>query len=187
MEALYARIKAEIEDYYRIVDSMSKYEQDSEYIRVTDCVRQHRWKWEKELWSHNYDLRKERNDRLARENGMSVNTSTYVVKAAATHESGLPVPQRAHVNIWWQNDELIFFSAATMFSLPVKRVLDMGLTTDSTSYWSSGYKAYLTITYDKEGEKKFIVVWLKSVLDVTRLIKYFHKIKGAREMNKHEL
>ncbi len=187
MVALQERIKADIENYYKEIEALSESEQSSEYARITGCYNVLRWKWKKKLWYYNYDLNKERNDRLARENGMSVNTSQYVVKAAATHESGLPVPQRAQVYIWWQNDELIFVSAATMFSLSVTRVIDMGLTTDSTSYWSSGYKAYLTITYDKEGEKKFIVVWLKSVLDVTRLIKYFHKIKGTREMNKQEL
>lgn len=139
MAALQERIKAEIENYYKEIDALSESEQSSEYARITGCYNVLRWKWKKKLWSYNYDLKKERSERLAREKGINVNASQYVVKANATHESGLPLPKRAQVNIWWQDDELLFVSAATMFALPIKRVLDMGLTTDSTSYWSSGF------------------------------------------------
>lgn len=108
-------------------------------------------------------------------------------KVKTAHVSGLPLPEQAEVNVWWQEYKLILASAATEFSLPVERVMGMGLTKELSAYAISGDKTYLTIEYKKESEIKCIVVRVTWKLEVSRLIDYYNEVKGEREINKQEL
>ncbi len=108
-------------------------------------------------------------------------------KVNAAHISGLPLPEQAEVDIWWQDKKLLLASAATEFSLPVERVMGMGITKDTSAYWASGDKTYLTIEYKKEDDIKSIVIRARWKTDFNHLIRYFDKIKGTREINKQEL
>ena len=108
-------------------------------------------------------------------------------KVNAAHVSGLPLPEQAKVVVWWQNNELIFASSATEFTLPMERVMGMGTTTEFTSSDLGGRKTYLTIEYKKDDEIKSIVVWVTYKAQVRLLIRYFDQTKGARETNRQEL
>lgn len=190
MAVLQARIKTEIDTHHGKMDTMTLSELKSEEIRLTKCISVLRWKWEKPLWEYRHDKNKERSERLeilACEKGTSVNANCYVKKANTAHVSGLPLPEQAEVDVWWQNDKLIFASAATEFSLPLERVMGMGITMQNTGgALGSGTWTYLTIEYKKE-EMKYIVVRVRSDYEVSHLIKYFDQIKGTRELNKQQL
>ena len=117
----------------------------------------------------------------------STNKVEHIVKTKTAHVSGLPLPEQAEVDVWWQDDKLILASTATEFSLPVERVMGMGTTSEVTAASYYGWKIYLTIEYKKEDKKKYIVVRAGSESDFYYLINYFDRIKGTREMNKQEL
>ncbi len=107
MDALYDKIKTEIDTYFDQIDKMNTSERDSEYIRVTDCVREHRWKWEKQLWYYIYDKKSESNKSEEREKCTDINASFYMMRKVITaHVSGLPLPEQAEVYIWWQDNKL---------------------------------------------------------------------------------
>lgn len=110
-----------------------------------------------------------------------------IVKTKTAHVSGLPLPEQAEVDVWWQDDKLIFASTATEFSLPVERVMGMGTTKEISAYAVSGDKTYLTIEYIKEDKIKCIVVRATWKLQVSHLIEYFDQIKGTKERIKQEL
>ena len=189
MDFLHDKIKAEIDAYYDKIDTMDKSEQNSEYIRLSKCISVLQWKWEKPLREYSYDKNKEWRKRAEGKKDTNINASQYIMKKANTaHVSGLPLPEQAEVDIWWQEDKLIFASAATEFSLPVERVMGMGITMKNTGgALGSGTWTYLTIEYKKEEEMKYIVVRVRSDYEVSHLIKYLDHIKGTREMNKQEL
>jgi len=189
MNALHDKIKAEIDEYYDKIDTMDKFEQSSEENRLTNCISVLRWKWEKPLWDYRFEKKTEWKNSVAFKEQKSQNVSQYMMKKANTaHVSGLPLPEQAEVDIWWQEDKLIFASAATEFSLPVERVMGMGITMKNTGgALGSGTWTHLTIEYKKEEEMKYIVVRVRSDYEVSHLIKYLDHIKGTREMNKQEL
>lgn len=108
-------------------------------------------------------------------------------KVKTAHVSGLPLPEQAEVNVWWQGDKLIFASAATEFSLPIERVMGMGITKEESAYAVSGDKTYLTIEFKKEDEIKYIVVRATWRLEFNHLIEYFDQVKGVRRTYKQEL
>ena len=108
-------------------------------------------------------------------------------KVKTAHVSGLPLPEQAKVVVWWQNNELVFASSATEFTLPMERIMGMGTTTEFTSSDLGGRKTYLTIEYKKDDEIKSIVVWVTYKAQVRLLIRYFDQTKGARETNRQEL
>jgi hypothetical protein len=189
MDILHDKIKTEIDAYYDKMDTMTLSEKKSEDIRLTKCISVFRWKWEKTLWEYRHDKNKERSEILRREKDININASRYTMKKANTaHVSGLPLPEQAEVDIWWQEDRLIFASASTEFSLPVERVTGIGTTREYVgSDFGNNPRTYLTIEYKKEDEMKYIVVRVNLKFEVEPLIRYFDQIKGTREIQKQEL
>lgn len=111
----------------------------------------------------------------------------YITKTKTAHVSGLPLPEQAEVNVWWQNDKLMFATEATEFSLPIERVMGMGTTGEVTAAAIGGQKTYLTIEYRKENEIKHIVVKAIYSLGIREIKKHYDQIKGTREANRQEL
>lgn len=186
MDALFDKIRIEIDDYYYLLDTMTTSEQSSEYARISRCISAHS-KREAQLLEY-LNAKKSEWSKSAESKHINKNESCRTIKKVNTaHVSGLPLPKQAEVNIWWQDDKLIFASASTEFSLPVERVMGMGATGESTSRSLSGLKTYLTIEYKKEEEIKHIVIRVNFKLEVSHLIKHFDEIKGTREKFKQEL
>lgn len=186
MDALCNRIKTEIDTHYEQIDTMTLDEQSSGNTRLTWCISALKGKWEKQLRAYESGKKSEWWEKKSGDSNGSY-AKHYVDKTNTAHISGLPLPKQAEVDIWWQEDKLIFQSRATEFSLPVERVLGMGMTKEVSPYWQKGDKTYLTIEYKKEDEIKSIVVRAMWRLQFNHLIKYFDQIKGTREMNKQEL
>lgn len=188
MNALQDKIKTQIDNYYDKIGTMDKFEQNNEENRLTYCTNVLRWKWEKPLWDYRFKKKTEWKNSVAFKEHKSQNPSQYLIKKVNTaHESGLPLPEQAEVDIWWKDDRLIFASASTEFSLPVERIMGMGMTTEKSAYYSIADKTHLTIEYKKGDEIKSIVVWVTYKAQVSRLIRHFDEIKGTREAIKQEL
>lgn len=186
MNGLLNKIRIEIDNYYYLIDTMTESEQSSEISRISRCISAH---LEREAQLLKYlDDKKSEWSKSAESKHINKNESRRTIKKVNTaHVSGLPLPEQAEVNIWWQGDKLIFASAATEFSLPVERVMGMGTTEEVTAASCFGTKVYLTIEYKKEDEIKHIVVYAKWEKDFYNIIKYFNKIKGTWEINRQEL
>lgn len=186
MNALFNRIRIEIDNYYYLLDTMTTSEQSSEISRISKCISAHS-KREALLLEYLDAKKSEWSKSAESKKGTNQNVRHYINKVNTAHVSGLPLPEQAEVNIWWQDDKLIFASAATEFSLPVERVMGMGTTREWTAATYAGRKVYLTIEYKKEDVTKYIVVCVDWLAEFNHLIKYFDEIKGTREMNKQEL
>ena len=186
MHVLYNTLKLDIDNYYDIINSLDKSEQREEYNRITKALRQLKWKWRWRMakyvgvkaaaWKSS--------DEFIEKDGIDMNAHK---KTKTAHVSGLPLPEQAEVDVWWQDTNLIFASASTEFSLPVERVMGMGTTKEMSAYAVKADKTYLTIEYKKEDEIKYIVVRVSWILEVTPLINYFDQIKGLKERIKQEL
>lgn len=186
MEALCDRIKTEIDMHYDEIDTMTLSEQSNGNTRLVRCISALKWKWEKQLWAYESAKRSEWRERMS-EDYTDLYARHYVDKTKTAHISGLPLPKQAEVDIWWQEDRLILQSQAMEFSLPVERILGLGMTKEVSPYYSTADKTYFTIEYKKEDEIKSIVVRAMWRLQFNHLIKYFDQIKGTREMHKQEL
>lgn len=186
MEALCDRIKTEIDTHYDEIDTMTLSEQSSGNTRLVRCISALKGKWEKQLRAYESGKKSEWWEKKSGDsNGLYARH--YVDKTKTAHISGLPLPKQAEVDIWWQEDRLTLQSQAMEFSLPVERILGMGMTKEVSPYYSTADKTYFTIEYKKEDEIKSIVVRAMWRLQFNHLIKYFDQIKGTREMNKQEL
>lgn len=186
INALFNKIRIEIDDYYYLLDTMTESEHSIEYARISRCISAHS-KREALLLEYLDAKKSEWSKSAESKKGSNQNARHYINKVNTAHISGLPLPEQAEVNIWWQDDKLIFASAATEFSLPVERVMGMGTTGKWTADTLASQKTYLTIEYIKEGTIKYIVVRVKFKIDVINLIKFYDKMKGTREKFKQEL
>lgn len=108
------------------------------------------------------------------------------------HVSGLPLPERAQVQVAWEGHVLMIISGAKLFTLPIDRIINMGATSDSYGFRVGvigGIKMYLTIEYKKEGKTKHIVVYSTAFRATANIIKYFWGVKNLKgiEFVKQEL
>lgn len=186
MDILYNKLKLDVDNHYDIVSSLDESEMNEEYIRIKKALRQLKWKWRWEMAKYVTKKSNEwiSSDEFVDKYGIDVNAHK---KVKVAHVSGLPVPEKAEVAVWWKDKELYLQTSATRFSLPVERVLGMGTTSERTADTIDGHNTYLTIEYKKEDEVKSIVVRVTYKAMVSGIIRHFNKTKGSRTIQEQEL